>query len=232
MYEYSNLTIIIPTLNEAKNIKILISKLLQSYKGVHIIVSDDGSKDGTGDEVLYFKNRADVQLLDRSAEKVHGLTASVLDAVLRVKTRDIIVMDADLQHPPEKVAALAEALENCNLAIGVRKEVKDWGIYRKVVSKSVSTFCNTVFALRGKKTSKDIMSGFFGIRTKFFQGIIKEHGSSYIGTGYKVLLETLKFVNRDEKVAEVPYTGFHDRMYGKSKAGTKQLMDIIRATLK
>jgi dolichol-phosphate mannosyltransferase len=232
MYDYSKLTIIIPTLNEAKNIKILIGKLLRMYKGVHIIVADDGSKDATKSETLYFSKKADVKFFDRSGKKVHGLTASVLDAAQLVNTRDIIVMDADLQHPPEKVAKLAEALESCNLVIGVREEVKDWGLYRKLVSKSVSAFCNTVFAIRGKKTSSDIMSGFFGIRTTLFKSIISKHKDSYIGTGYKVLLETLKFINSDEQVIEVPYTGFHDRVYGKSKAGTKQLKDIIKATLR
>ena len=38
---------------------------------------------------------------------------------------------------------------------------------------------------------------------------------AFIGTGYKVLLETLKFINSNEKVVEVPYTGFHERVYGK-----------------
>ena len=232
MYNYSKLTIIIPTLNEAKNIKILIGKLLQMYKGVHIIVADDGSKDATKAEVLSFSGANDILFLDRSKEKVHGLTASVLDAAEKANTRDIIVMDADLQHPPEKVAMLAEALESCNLAIGVRQEVKDWGIYRKIVSKSVSTFCNTVFAIRGKKTSSDIMSGFFAIKASLFKSIISKHKDTYIGTGYKVLLETLKFISSEEKVVEVPYTGFHERVYGKSKAGVKQLKDIIKATIR
>jgi len=232
MYDYSRLTIIIPTLNEAKNIKILMAKLLKMYKGVHVIVVDDGSKDKTKDVVLSFAKDDDVVFLDRSKEKIHGLTASILDAAKTVSTDYIVVMDADLQHPPEKVALLAEALEKCRLTIGVRKEVKDWGIYRKVVSKTVSTFCNGVFRIRGKKTSNDIMSGFFGIRTEFFKSIIREHGSSYIGTGYKVLLETLKFVNKNENIIEVPYTGFHERVYGKSKAGAKVLRDIIRATLR
>ncbi|MCL5680353.1 MAG: glycosyltransferase [Candidatus Marsarchaeota archaeon] len=232
MYDYSKLTIIIPTLNEAKNIKILIGKLLQMYKGVHIIVVDDGSTDATKAETLFFSKKADVKFLDRSNEKVHGLTASVLDAAQAVNTRDIIVMDADLQHPPEKVKKIAQALESCNLVIGIREEVKDWGVYRKLVSKSVSTFCNVVFAIRGKKTSNDIMSGFFGIKSVFFKSIIRKHKDSYIGTGYKVLLETLKFIDSSEKVIEVPYTGFHDRVYGKSKAGTRQLKDIIKATLR
>ncbi len=232
MYDYSKLTIIIPTLNEAKNIKILIGKLLQMYKGAYIIVADDGSTDSTKSGVLSFSGTNRVVFLDRSGKSVHGLTASVLDAVRLVKTRDIIVMDADLQHPPEKVAKLAEALESYRLVIGVRYKVQNWGFYRALVSKSVSSFCNFVFAIRGKKTSKDIMSGFFGIRTKLFKSIISEHGGSYIGTSYKVLLETLKFIDANEKVAEVPYTGFHKRVHGKSKAGVKQLRDIIKATLR
>ncbi|MGC8537888.1 MAG: glycosyltransferase [Candidatus Micrarchaeia archaeon] len=233
MYNYSNLTIIIPTLNEAKNIKTLIGTLLRRYRGVRIIVADDGSTDGTQNEIRSFgaRSKGRVVLLDRSRKAVHGLTQSVIDAAMHVRTRDIIVMDADLQHPPDKVRLLAEALEEYRLVIGVRAEVANWGLYRTVVSKSVSAFCNTVFFIRGKKTSHDIMSGFFGIRAELFKRIISEHGDRYVGRGYKVLLDTLKFIDRDEKVGEVEYTGFHDRVYGKSKANYKILRNILVSTL-
>ncbi|MCL5405070.1 MAG: glycosyltransferase [Candidatus Marsarchaeota archaeon] len=232
--DYSKITIIIPTLNESLNIKIIVKMLLRLYPGVHIIVTDDGSDDGTRQIVSRLSKgpSGKVRLLDRSNAKVHGLTASVLDAAMLVKTEYMIVMDADLQHPPKKVKLIAEKLASSDLVIGVRSEVKNWGIYRRVVSKSVSTFCNIVFYMRGKRTSNDIMSGFFGIRSSLFKSIIRRHGHEYVGTGYKVLLDTLKFIGKEAKIEEVPYTGFHERKYNSSKASYRRLIDIMVSALK
>ena len=50
MAEYSDLTVIIPTLNEEGNISSIIRELAKRYAGVHVIVSDDGSTDKTKKE--------------------------------------------------------------------------------------------------------------------------------------------------------------------------------------
>ncbi len=230
---YSDFTIIIPTLNEFKNIRLIIVKLLKMYRGVSIIVADDGSMDGTREEVraISKKNRK-VKLLDRERRSVHGLAASVLDAVLMVKTPYLIVMDADMQHPPNKVSEIMESLGSCDLAVGVRTHVKNWGFYRKTVSKSIAYFSYAILTFRGKRTCNDIMSGFFGINTRLFQLIIRKKRSYFIGRSYKVLLDLLKLLDKNVKIKEIYYSSFNPRLYGKSKANVWNFIDIIKSSFK
>jgi glycosyltransferase involved in cell wall biosynthesis len=93
-----DLTLIIPTLNESGSIGFLLEKLTAYYNGMHIIVSDDGSVDGTEKIVRGFPGGT-VTFLDRRHKSDHGLTASVLEATRLVKTDYFAVIDGDLQHP-------------------------------------------------------------------------------------------------------------------------------------
>lgn len=230
---HSDFTIIIPTLNEYKNILLITSKLLKMYPNISIIVADDGSTDGTREEVkMISKKNRSIRLLDRETKSVHGLSASVLDAVLMVRTKYLIVMDADMQHPPDKVSEMMESLKSYDLVVGVRTHVKNWGIYRKTVSKSIAYFSYAIMTIRGKRTCNDIMSGFFGIDTKLFQFIILKRRSAFIGRSYKVLLDLLKLLDRNIKIKEVYYSSFNPRRYGKSKANIRNFIDIIKSSFK
>ncbi len=235
MHDFSDLTVIIPTLNEREDIPILISRLRKSYKGVKIIISDDGSTDGTKSAVERIaKMHSEVRFLDRSMKAVHGLTASVIDAAMVARTKDIVVMDGDMQHPPSKVGEVARALEKSDISVGVRSAIKDWGIHRRIISKSVNTSVYVIFKARGKHTTRDMMSGFFGIRAELFKHLIKTKPDSFSGRGYKVLLDILRVSDRSIRIAEIPYKTFHDRRHGKSKLkmlGLKQAPNILRSTL-
>ena len=74
---YSDSTIIIPTLNEEKNIGNLINYLKENYPEIKIIVADDGSRDRTQEIAL--ENNALV--LDRKNKEIKGITAAVVDAL-------------------------------------------------------------------------------------------------------------------------------------------------------
>ncbi len=236
MYDFSDLTVIIPTLNEAENVPKLLSLLIRKYNGIKIIVSDDGSTDGTKENVVRLARRRpkQVMFLDRRRSRVHGLTASVLEAVLITKTEKIIVMDGDMQHPFEKVGNIARALDANDLVIGVRTSVKYWGIGRRLVSVCMRSFVYVVFKIRGKPTCSDMMSGFFGIRAHIFKSLIRKNRNSFVGNGYKVLLDVLRLINRKASIADVPYSTFHDRKYGKSKTtilGMNQSINTLKSAL-
>lgn len=238
MRDFSDLTIIIPTLNEVKNIPKLVKLLTGRYKGVRIIISDDGSEDGTKEAVLRIaRGNNRISFLDRGRRRIHGLTESVIDAAMRANTKHIVVMDGDMQHPFQKVGALAKGLEKFDIVIGVRSRVKDWGIHRRVISKSVSSFAYAVFKLRNKKVTKDMMSGFFGVRTQLFKSLIRNSRKQFVGRGYKVLLDMLRISDNTIKVGEVDYVTFHDRKAGKSKLNAKalvthQAVNFFKSTLK
>ena len=225
--DWKKLTIIIPTLNEGGSIGKLLNKLNKLYPNSKIIVSDDGSKDNTQDIVKKFK---DAYLLDRSNKKIKGLTASVIDAVKITKTPYIVVMDADLQHPPEKIGEIAEKLNNYPIVVGERTRViGDWGFFRKLTSK-VAIFLGKI-RLMGRVKCNDIVSGFFGARTDLFKYFVNNHENKFEGGGYKVLFDLLKIVKHGTKVGSIKYE-FLIREKGQSKIGRKQIFLYFKSLFK
>ena len=230
---FSDMSIIIPTLDEAGNIGRLIKELIGLYKGCRIIVADDGSTDGTKEIVRKMGERGgNVSLLDRSNSAIHGLTASVIDASSHVGTSKIVVMDGDLQHPASKVLELYQGLDKYDMAIGVRTEVRDWGAYRTIISKGMAYLAFFVFKLRGKAVCNDLMSGFFGMRTKVLKKIIKDNRNGFVYTGYKILLDVLRLSGNSVSRCEIPYPTFHKRVAGKSKLEAKQMADVLISIFK
>jgi len=214
-----NLTIILPTLNEEKNIAKLLSYLKKNYKS-KIIVVDDGSKDRTREIVKSFG----VELIDREKEKIHGLTISVVEGIKRAKTPYFLVMDADLQHPPQKIKEFIKALENYDLVVGYRKKVKNWEAWRKFITFSLTILGKFILILRRKKYCKDILSGYFAGNEKVKR--VVENGK-FVPEGYKILFEILKQSN-DLRIKDIPYV-FNRRKEGKSKAGIKQGLALLKS---
>jgi dolichol-phosphate mannosyltransferase len=220
--DYSDLTVIIPTLNEVDNIGGLIRRLTSGYKNVSVIVSDDGSTDGTKEVVLACSRR----------NRTHGLTASVLDAAMQTRTGKIVVMDGDLQHPPQKVRKIADLLDDCDLCVGVRTTVKNWGLHRRIISKGYAYFSVVVFKLRDKPVCNDMMSGFFGVKTTLFKRLIREHRDRFVEDGLKILLDVLKLLDSNVRMHEVPYVTFHERKEGKSKFSFKHVVSTLKSTFR
>ncbi|MDE1868524.1 MAG: glycosyltransferase [Candidatus Micrarchaeota archaeon] len=230
---YSDTTVIIPTFNERRNIGRLIRRLLKLYPGIRVIISDDGSNDGTREEVMAMTSRSNgVRFLDRRNSRQHGLTVSVLDAVMSVKNSKIIVMDGDMQHPPEKVGELSKALDSCDIAVGVRTSVENWGFHRRVISKCMAYLSYAIFAVQGRKVCNDIMSGFFGIKADVFKRLIRENRGSFVPDGYKVLLDILRLCDSNNRLEEVYYSTFHRREYGQSKFRFKHVVNTLRSTFR
>lgn len=224
------MTVIIPTLNERGNVGRLIKRLLRLYKGIKIIVVDDDSVDGTKSEVKRISRyNHNVLFLAKPNNSIKGITSSILYGLKKTKTERIVVMDADLQHPTNKVSKIYEGLNRYMIVVGVRTSVKGWGIYRKVVSIVISKFVVIIFKIKGYKTSKDLMSGFFGIRTKDFKKLVSQHRKRYVMEGYKVFLDTLKLIDKNTPLLEIPYKTFHKRKRGISKTNARVIINIIRS---
>ena len=226
---YSDLTVIIPTMNEAKNIGLLLDAVVSICPDSHILVVDDGSVDATHDVVMSrISASKNICFVDRSKESVHGLTASVIDGILKVNTRFFIVMDGDLQHPPEKIPEFCELLKKgVFLVVGTRAEiVHEWSFFRKLLSRT-ATVIGKGFV---KIDCSDIMSGFFAGQASFFKKVISANKHSYELRGYKVLFDTLKIIDT-VPYAEVPYV-FDARRQGESKMGVKQVVFYLRSLLK
>jgi dolichol-phosphate mannosyltransferase len=225
--EYKDLTVIIPTLNEEKNISKLVGMIMWLYPGVSVTVSDDGSKDETRD----LAKKAGARALDRTNKPIKGLCVSVMDAVKICKTKYFIVIDGDFQHPPEKIKDMYKELKKNQVVVGKRlKVMNDWPWHRKLMSKTAIAMGN--FRLRKKEFKcSDVMSGFFGMQTRLFNEIVNQYEDRFEKTGYKVLFDALKYAPKNTKLAESGYE-FGLREGGESKIGLKHILVYFRSIFK
>jgi len=117
------LSIVLPTLNEAENLRRLIPEIEKTFSGedrpFEIVVVDDASVDGTvGVAEEMGRRYGNVLVLQRSGER--SLSASLLEGFDHTRAPVIACMDADLAHDPEDLAAMVRALDACDMVIGSR----------------------------------------------------------------------------------------------------------------
>lgn len=234
-YTYDQLTVIIPTLNEEKNIYELLYYIDTQYANIHVIVADDGSNDRTQLMVTQYNYKnPNFELLNRSKCATHGLTASVLDALLQVKTEYFLVIDGDFQHPPEKISEMYAKLffwQDNDIVVGTRnKIIKDWAFVRRLASQT-AIFIGRLRLLSRGIYCKDVVSGFFGGKTRLFQEVVKKHESKFEKEGYKVLFELLKYIDKKVRIGSI-YYDFGMRKRGKSKMNTTHVIAYLKSVFK
>jgi dolichol-phosphate mannosyltransferase len=205
-------SVIVPTLNEAANLPLLVPRVAAALAGVayEILIMDDGSADDTPAVCQRLTVDYPLRLVIRDSPR-NGLSGAVLQGMTMARGEILVVMDADLQHPPERLVALLEALkEGADFALGSRyveggSTQEHWGVFRRINSR-VATLLARPFA--GKV--RDPMSGFFALRRSTF-----EAAERLTPLGYKIGLE-LMCKCRVQRVREVPIH-FDLRVRGQSK---------------
>lgn len=225
---YSDLTIIIPTLNEEGNIYQMLRLLKFYYRDAEIFVVDDGSRDKT----RYLVRKAQIQnknirWINRKDRPIHGITASVVEGIRDCTTKYYVVIDADFQHPIEKIKEIHERLSEYDLVIGRRISEAGWDWKRKALSET-AIFMGKVRLMLNGKIIDDVVSGFFGGKTYFTKYIFSWHSSKFQMAGYKVLFDILKYMPTNMKVGYVDYN-FMLRAKGESKLGKKQIIEYMKA---
>jgi dolichol-phosphate mannosyltransferase len=185
-----------------------------------IIIVDDDSPDTTEEICARLAQEYPVRVLIRKEER--GLSSAVLHGMRHAAGTIIVVMDADLSHPPEKVPELVAAVQRpgVDFVIGSRYasggEVADgWGLGRWLNSKVATLLCRPLTA------AADPMAGFFAIRR---EGLASAAPLDPIG--YKIGLELLVKC-RCQNVVEVPIT-FQDRRHGDSKLNLREQINYLR----
>jgi dolichol-phosphate mannosyltransferase len=212
----SRFSLVVPTLNEAGNVDTVIAALIDALGGTQheyeIVVVDDGSTDGTVEQVREWTRRDPrVRFLSRAGER--GLAGAVLYGWSQSRANLLGVIDADLQHPPELLPELLKQAERADIAIASRYArnhgTKGWNPLRAAVSR-LSTLVAAPLINRKNLRVTDPMSGFFVIHRRCIEGL------AFQTTGFKLLLDIL-VRGRIQKVQEVPYH-FGIRRAGRSKA--------------
>ena len=229
---FNDVTVVIPTINEDESIGRLIKLLTSNHQKMSVIVVDDGSTDKTKLIVtgLGSKNKR-VRFYDRKMIGLpKGLTNSMIDGLNLSKTKYVIFMDADFQHPVYLLPKILTQLENGNnMVIAVRAKVYNQILYRHIISSLFSTIGSLILASNQSPTSKDIFSGYFGLERTFAKRKIKINRKRFVGYGYKFLFDLLKSTSLNEvRKAEIPYT-FKARRYGSSKATFKQGVALLKS---
>jgi len=217
-------SIIVPTYREADNIRPLAERIFAATSNAQIraelIIVDDHSQDGTEDIVNSLSQEHPIRLIVRRGER--GLSSAVLAGFKEAKTDLFVVLDADLQHPPEAIPDLLRELgrEDCDFVIGTRYAQgggieKDWPWVRRVVSRVAKLLARPLTPL------SDPLSGFFAIRRKTW-----EQAARLDPVGYKIAME-LYVKGRCRRPAEVPIQ-FAARSAGASKLDFAQQMQYLR----
>jgi dolichol-phosphate mannosyltransferase len=230
---YQNLTIIIPTFNEATNIGVLVKRLLELYPEVGILVVDDASSDGTQQVVSEIaQSHKQVELFERQNVADRGITASVLDALERVTTTYFLVMDGDLQHPPEVVERfIARFNEGAQIVSGARLPYhEDRPLHRTLITWFATVAAKIYLLCRGI-TIADPMSGFFGGETELVRNTCRQHRKRFEPRGYKVLFDLLRVIDPTVTIDQVFYR-FGVRPGGNSKLRAMHVVYYLRSLLR
>lgn len=223
MADPPSVSVIIPTYNEVENICRIIERvhIALSQNDHEVIVVDDDSPDKTWQAAREeYATDGRVRVVRRTDEK--DLGTAVARGFREARNEFCAVIDADLQHPPEKLPSFLDAFgPGVDLVIGSRHVpgggIDGWPRHRQLISKVATWIAKAgVPAARGLD---DPMSGFFVVRRATVADI------NLNPKGYKILLEILTKCEI-RGVFEHPYT-FREREYGESKLTFAQQLAFV-----
>lgn len=227
------LSVIVPAYNETENVKPLCERLFKAVKEAGIetelfFVDDESTGSDATEAIIKDLQKAgyNVRIHCRKKTEGRGLSSAVLIGFDDAKHDVILCMDADLQHEPESVPALAKPVMDglADFSVGSRNVQGggvgfEWSQFRQIVSKGATLLAWPV------ANCSDPMSGFF-CTTK---DVLQRGRSSINPIGFKIGLEVMVRCNC-ERVSEVGIT-FQDRAAGESKLSAKHYKDYVMQLL-
>ncbi|MFJ5550755.1 polyprenol monophosphomannose synthase [Streptomyces sp. NPDC093225] len=218
--------VIIPTYNEAENIRPIVSRVRAAVPEAHVLVADDNSPDGTGkiaDELAAEDDH--VQVLHRKGKE--GLGAAYLAGFrwgLEQGYGVLVEMDADGSHQPEELPRLLTALKGADLVLGSRwvpgGRVVNWPAHRKLLSRGGSTYSRLMLDV----PIRDVTGGYRAFRRETLEGLGLDRVASQ-GYCFQVDLAR-RSVEAGFHVVEVPIT-FVEREFGDSKMSRDIVVEAL-----
>lgn len=214
-------SIIVPTYNEAENIDELLDRVHATLKDFshEVIVVDDDSPDKTWKIVeKRFRNEDWIKVVRRTTDR--GLSKAVIEGFNLARGELLGVIDADLQHDETILPDMIAASEKAAIVVGSRYVqgggVGNWSFTRRAKSWLATQFASLLLNV----SVKDPMAGFFIVERYTYEKIKDKINSQ----GFKILLEILYFANCE--VVEVPYC-FRTRKAGESKLTSKVVLEFF-----
>lgn len=230
----TSVVVVIPTFNEAENIRVIVEQLLTlDIPKLGVLFVDDSSPDGTGDiaDALTLESPGRVVVAHRQGKLGLG-TAYVAGFKIALESGvpHIVQMDCDLSHPPSEVPRMVEALQHSDVVIGTRYSGggdvdPNWSMSRVLLSKWANFGIRMILGLR----VRDATGGFKAYRCRALETIDLDRLTI---TGFGFQAEVAYRTERERlKTTEHPYT-FMERTAGKSKMSLKIALEAFwRLTL-
>jgi dolichol-phosphate mannosyltransferase len=220
------LAIVLPTLNERKNLRPLVERLDAALTGIawEAIFVDDNSADGTADEV-----RA-ISLVDprvRCIQRIgrRGLASAAIEGMCATAAPIVAVMDADHQHDPNLLPGMLAALESGDYDVAYASRFAEgasteaWGRPDRV---KASGFANSLARKVTGVDMTDPMSGYFMLRAE----TLRADAGRLSGVGFKILLDILATVDTPLRIKEFPLN-FAARAEGESKLDRTVVFEFL-----
>jgi dolichol-phosphate mannosyltransferase len=206
----NSVSIIVPTLNEEENIIPLVSEITAcAVPFREIVFVDDHSTDTTRDKIRALAGSRPIRLIEQDGAGP-GLAGAIMSGARAAHGEILLVMDADLSHPPDRMKDLLAPLfaGTADLVVGSRYvkggSTPGWPVWRRVVSRTGATLAYPLTGLH------DSMCGFFAIgRSRLLE-------LSPQTSGFKIVFETIVRARGTLRVREIPIA-FRERLRGKSK---------------
>ena len=215
--------LVLPTYNEAENIRLIVPKLLALPLELNVLVVDDNSPDGTGalaDEMAASQPER-MMVLHRPGKL--GLGTAYLAGFRRALAEGashVLTMDADFSHDPCYIPEIVERCATADLVIGSRYVpgggAVDSPLVRRLISYAANFLAHVVLGLK----ARDVTAGFRLYRREVLESVPLD---SIRSSGYSFLIELLFLIEqRRWRVAEVPIL-FCDRKLGHSKISSQEI---------
>jgi dolichol-phosphate mannosyltransferase len=205
----NSISIIIPTLNEEENILPLAAEIAAAAVCFReILFVDDYSTDATCDKIRALAGHP-IRLIEQDGAGP-GLATAIMLGARAASGEILLVMDADLSHPPDRIKDLVAPLlaGTADLVVGSRYvkggSTPGWPVWRRVVSRAGAALAHPLTGLH------DSMCGFFAIRRSRLLELAPQT------SGFKIVFETMLRAGGTLRVREVPIV-FRERTRGKSK---------------
>lgn len=225
--------VIIPTYNEKGNIQRIIEATFAQNLGLHVLVVDDNSPDGTAAIVqeLQKKYPETLHLLNR--KKKEGLGTAYIAGFkwcLQRAYTYIFEMDADFSHNPADLKRLLKACrEGADMSVGSRYvkggEVSNWDFMRIMISYFASLYVRAVLWIG----VKDSTAGFVCYHRKVLEAINLDR-IEFVGYAFQIEMK-YNAIKKGFKIAEVPIV-FIDRQVGQSKMSMKIFTEAFFGVIK
>ncbi len=219
--------VIVPTYNEAENIKPFTKAVLEKVSNeVEILIVDDGSPDGTGTIAdSLSKEEPRIHVLHRKGKL--GLASAYIQGFswgIERGFEAFVEMDADFSHDPKYLPTMINLIKQNDVVIGSRYVdgggTVNWGLGRKIISQGGSFYARSVLGI----PIRDLTGGFNGWKKHVLEKIdIKSIHSE--GYSFQIELKYRAF-RHGFRPKEFPII-FEDRRVGASKMNKKIVLEAL-----